>query len=64
VQIGSIKKGINPPSIRSLLFSSPHTWLAAKTGIITGIISLAVSTSLIAFLSIYLPLGSIRVQDN
>ncbi|XP_039780637.1 sulfate transporter 3.2-like [Panicum virgatum] len=39
--IGSIKKGINPPSIRSLLFSSPHTWLAAKTGIITGIISLA-----------------------
>ncbi|KAG2538008.1 sulfate transporter 3.2-like [Panicum virgatum] len=39
--IGSIKKGINPSSIHSLLFSSPHTWLAAKTGIITGIISLA-----------------------
>ncbi|OEL14807.1 Sulfate transporter 3.1 [Dichanthelium oligosanthes] len=39
--IGSIKKGINPPSFNSLLFSSLHTWLAAKTGIITGIISLA-----------------------
>ncbi|KAF8720564.1 hypothetical protein HU200_023821 [Digitaria exilis] len=39
--IGSVKQGINPPSFKSLLFSSPHTWLAAKTGIITGIISLA-----------------------
>ncbi|KAJ1295519.1 hypothetical protein BS78_01G230500 [Paspalum vaginatum] len=39
--IGSVKKGINPPSVQSLLLSSPHTWLAAKTGILTGIISLA-----------------------
>ncbi|WVZ59036.1 hypothetical protein U9M48_009244 [Paspalum notatum var. saurae] len=39
--IGFVKKGINPLSANSLLLSSPHTWLAAKTGILTGIISLA-----------------------
>ncbi|XP_066315702.1 sulfate transporter 3.1-like [Miscanthus floridulus] len=37
----SKRHGINPLSVKSLLLSSPHTWLAARTGIITGIISLA-----------------------
>uniref|UniRef100_J3N2R5 STAS domain-containing protein n=1 Tax=Oryza brachyantha TaxID=4533 RepID=J3N2R5_ORYBR len=39
--IGALKKGINPPSARDLLLSSPHTAVALKTGIITGIIGLA-----------------------
>ncbi|XP_062197275.1 sulfate transporter 3.1-like [Phragmites australis] len=39
--IGYVKKGINPLSVKSLLLSSPHTWLTAKTGILTGIIALA-----------------------
>ncbi|KAJ1295520.1 hypothetical protein BS78_01G230600 [Paspalum vaginatum] len=39
--IGLVKKGISPLSANSLLLSSPHAWLAAKTGILTGIISLA-----------------------
>ncbi|KAL6883414.1 hypothetical protein ACP4OV_010828 [Aristida adscensionis] len=39
--IGYVKKGINPPSAGSLLLSSQHTLVAAKTGILTGIIALA-----------------------
>ncbi|KAK3157605.1 hypothetical protein QOZ80_2AG0124940 [Eleusine coracana subsp. coracana] len=39
--IGYVKKGINPSSAGSLLLSSAHTMLAARTGILTGIISLA-----------------------
>ncbi|KAF0923694.1 hypothetical protein E2562_006668 [Oryza meyeriana var. granulata] len=39
--IGYLKKGINPPSAGDLLLSSPHTMVALKTGIITGIIGLA-----------------------
>ncbi|EAY78517.1 sulfate transporter 3.1 [Oryza sativa Japonica Group] len=39
--IGYLKKGINPPSARDLLLSSPHTMVALRTGIITGIIGLA-----------------------
>jgi sulfate transporter 3 len=42
-QIGHLKKGLNPPSAASLQFSPPYMMLALKTGIITGIIALAVS---------------------
>ena len=37
-------KGINPPSLNMLYFTGPQLALAIKTGIITGILSLTVST--------------------
>jgi sulfate transporter 3 len=40
--IGKLKKGLNPPSATSLQFSPPYMMLALKTGIITGVIALAV----------------------
>ncbi|KAH0855885.1 hypothetical protein HID58_084146 [Brassica napus] len=40
--IGELKKGINPPSITHLVFTSPYVTLALKTGIITGVLALAV----------------------
>ena len=43
LQIGHLKKGINPLSVSELAFGSSHLSSAIKTGIITGIISLAVS---------------------
>lgn len=43
VQIGHLKKGLNPPSLTELAFGSPHLTIAIKTGIITGVIALAVS---------------------
>lgn len=43
LQIGHLKKGINPLSVSELAFGSPHLSSAIKTGIITGIIGLAVS---------------------
>lgn len=42
MQIGHLKKGINPPSVSELAFGSPHLILAIKTGIVVGIIGLAV----------------------
>ncbi|KAF2572749.1 hypothetical protein F2Q70_00000133 [Brassica cretica] len=39
--IGELKKGINPPSITHLVFTSPYVTLALKTGIITGVLALA-----------------------
>lgn len=39
--IGHLKKGLNPSSLSSLLFSPPHMILALKTGMVTGIIALA-----------------------
>lgn len=44
-QIGHLKKGLNPPSLTELeaVFGSTHLSIAIKTGIITGIIALAVS---------------------
>ncbi|GFP92332.1 sulfate transporter 3.1 [Phtheirospermum japonicum] len=39
--IGHLKKGINPPSIMHLNFDSRYLTTAIKTGIVTGIISLA-----------------------
>ncbi|KAJ4826494.1 Sulfate transporter 3.1 [Turnera subulata] len=39
--IGHLKKGLNPPSLSELDFSSPYLTIAIKTGIITGIIALA-----------------------
>ncbi|KAL0846218.1 hypothetical protein Bca101_019464 [Brassica carinata] len=39
--IGELKKGINPPSITHLAFTSPYVTLALKTGIITGVLALA-----------------------
>lgn len=51
-QIGNLKKGLNPPSARDLVFVSPYMGTAIKTGLITGIIALAVSKSQIAFLTL------------
>lgn len=42
-QIGHLKKGLNPPSLSELAFGSPYLTTAIKTGIITGVIALAVS---------------------
>ncbi|KAL1225117.1 Sulfate transporter 3.2 [Cardamine amara subsp. amara] len=39
--IGELKKGINPPSITNLVFTSHYVTIALKTGIITGVIALA-----------------------
>lgn len=44
MQIGHLKKGLNPPSVSELAFGSPYLTTAIKTGIITGVIGLAVST--------------------
>jgi hypothetical protein len=43
LQIGYLKKGLNPLSVTSLEFTPPYMMLAVKTGIITGVIALAVS---------------------
>ncbi|XP_042391282.1 sulfate transporter 3.1-like [Zingiber officinale] len=43
--IGYLKKGINPPSLSGLVFTGPHTAVALKTGIVTGIIALAEGTA-------------------
>lgn len=43
LQIGYLKKGINPPSVTSLDFSPPYIMVSLKAGIITGVIALAVS---------------------
>jgi len=43
-QIGELKKGLNPASVTKLVFVSPYMTTAVKTGIVVGIISLAVST--------------------
>ncbi|PKI57211.1 sulfate transporter 3.1-like [Punica granatum] len=39
--IGSLKKGLNPPSMTDLAFGSAYLMTAIKTGIITGVIALA-----------------------
>jgi len=44
-QIGELKKGLNPPSLTDLVFVSPYMTTAIKTGLIVGIIALAVTTS-------------------
>ncbi|KAF5738859.1 sulfate transporter 3.1-like isoform X1 [Tripterygium wilfordii] len=40
--IGDLKKGLNPPSITDLVFTPPYMSTALKTGIVTGVIALAV----------------------
>lgn len=42
-QIGQLKKGLNPLSVMDLAFGSQYLSTAIKTGIITGVIALAVS---------------------
>ncbi|KAK7396386.1 hypothetical protein VNO78_17357 [Psophocarpus tetragonolobus] len=39
--IGNLKKGLNPPSVKDLVFVSPYMGTAIKTGFVTGIIALA-----------------------
>ncbi|XP_020258989.1 sulfate transporter 3.1-like isoform X2 [Asparagus officinalis] len=39
--IGYLKKGLNPPSLTSLILSPPHMMIAMRIGIVTGIIALA-----------------------
>ncbi|KAH9762121.1 putative sulfate transporter 3.4 [Citrus sinensis] len=43
-EIGHLPKGVNPTSENKLYFHGPHLQLAIKTGIITGILSLTVSS--------------------
>ena len=43
MQIGALKKGINPPSFGDFVFNSPYFPVALKTGIVTGFIAMAVS---------------------
>lgn len=53
LQIGHLKKGINPLSVSDLAFGSPYLSSAIKTGIITGIIGLAVSIKQYNFLHMH-----------
>ncbi|KAL2929252.1 putative sulfate transporter 3.4 [Bienertia sinuspersici] len=39
-KIGQLPTGLNPPSVNMLYFQASHVVLAAKTGLITGILSL------------------------
>ncbi|URD75950.1 STAS domain [Musa troglodytarum] len=39
--IGYLKKGLNPPSATSLIFTAPYLTVALKTGVVTGIVALA-----------------------
>ncbi|KAK9706045.1 hypothetical protein RND81_07G101100 [Saponaria officinalis] len=39
-KVGKLPKGLNPPSVKMLCFDSAYIALAAKTGLITGILSL------------------------
>ncbi|RRT55843.1 hypothetical protein BHM03_00039826, partial [Ensete ventricosum] len=58
VQIGYLKKGLNPPSLTKLVVSPPHMAVALKTGIITAIIALAVRSRTklkISMLMIFVP---------
>ena len=41
-QIGELKRGINPSSVTDLNLDSKYLPVAIKTGIVTGIIALAV----------------------
>lgn len=43
LQIGKLKKGFNPLSLSELIFGSEYLTTTIKTGVITGIIGLAVS---------------------
>jgi sulfate transporter 3 len=42
LQIGHLKKGLNPPSLTMLGFNGSYLGLALKTGLVTGLISLTV----------------------
>lgn len=52
MQIGHLKKGLNPVSVGELAFGSPHMSLALKTGIVVGIIGLAVSKQIYIYIYI------------
>jgi hypothetical protein len=54
-----LKKGLNPLSFADLVFVSPYLTTAIKTGIITGVIALAVSSLLLCYFAV-LFLGLIR----
>lgn len=44
IQIGKLQQGLNPPSWNMLRLHGSYLPLVAKTGLVTGIISLTVST--------------------
>lgn len=48
-QIGKLKKGLNPPSVTNLVLVSPYMGTAIKTGLVTGIIALAVKCLSLSF---------------
>lgn len=57
IQIGELKKGLNPISIKELSFGSEYLFTAIKTGTVTGVIALAVSSlscTLASLFSFYL----------
>ena len=51
LQIGQLKRGLNPPSLTDLVFVSPYLTTTLKTGIIIGIITLAVSFHFLSLVS-------------
>lgn len=60
-KIGQLPKGLNPPSVNMLFFHGSHIALAAKTGLITGILSL---TEGIAVGRTFASVGNYQVDGN
>lgn len=61
IQIGQLPNGLNPPSVNMLYFHGSHVALAAKTGLITGMLSL---TEGIAVGRTFASLGNYQVDGN
>lgn len=59
-QIGALKKGINPLSCGDFVLNSPYFPVALKTGIITGVIAMAVSFYMSTFYFFFL----IKIQQQ
>ncbi|KAJ8442392.1 hypothetical protein Cgig2_018648 [Carnegiea gigantea] len=60
-KIGQLPKGLNPPSVNMLYFHGSHLALAAKTGLITGMLSLIEG---IAVGRTFASLGNYQVDGN
>lgn len=65
-QIGELKKGLNPLSFSSLTFDDKYLMISIKTGIIIGIISLAVSdrSSYLIFFFFYFALIPCKILQE
>lgn len=64
LQVGPLKKGLNPISIGNLVFTPPYLQYAVKAGSVTGFIALAVNT-LLYYCLVLLDLSFIHfIQNN